>query len=400
MPSESLLHTTTRSSYLQIFGLDEFLPKTAALGNNLYVGNCILHGKDVKLEIGRFEPSFVRSVSPSPPWEKMKAQFKYSSILDKEDIENMIVHLKAEMTEYENAFHSSSTLKISSTSNKVRQCVKMLCKLINSIEPINLHQYLQNYLTAATNDQLRCARNDFIASLHGLISVYCNCTLSSYKLAPLRPVVKQKKEILHCKEKLKVMVNSVHNLVENWMRDYTEFFVTVNVYYGTQLLAGHNKCISKTVKHDAFFPYIPMNVYVCFEDVLCTCPRETKIMFILSGYSAVPNAGADGSSDNTRRPLAFASLPLFDHEMLLRQGQVFVPLSVLKEPVLKPWGPNPLIANEKDPILIVTLPSYEYQVVFPDVAVEYQSIKQDPSSLDSETQEYLMSLVEAGDPQT
>ncbi|CAJ0609740.1 unnamed protein product [Cylicocyclus nassatus] len=385
---------------LKIFGLDEFLPKTAALGNNLYVGNCILHGKDVKLEIGRFEPSFVRPVSPSPPWEKMKAQFKYSSILDKEDIENMIVHLKAEMTEYENAFHSSSTLKISSTSNKVRQCVKMLCKLINSIEPINLHQYLQNYLTAATNDQLRCARNDFIASLHGLISVYCNCTLSSYKLAPLRPVVKQKKEILHCKEKLKVMVNSVHNLVENWMRDYTEFFVTVNVYYGTQLLAGHNKCISKTVKHDAFFPYIPMNVYVCFEDVLCTCPRETKIMFILSGYSAVPNAGADGSSDNTRRPLAFASLPLFDHEMLLRQGQVFVPLSVLKEPVLKPWGPNPLIANEKDPILIVTLPSYEYQVVFPDVAIEYQSIKQDPSSLDSETQEYLMSLVEAGDPQT
>ncbi|KIH69405.1 hypothetical protein ANCDUO_00253 [Ancylostoma duodenale] len=36
---------------LKIFGLDEFLPKTSALGHNLYVGNCILHGKDVKLEV-------------------------------------------------------------------------------------------------------------------------------------------------------------------------------------------------------------------------------------------------------------------------------------------------------------------------------------------------------------
>ncbi|VDL76594.1 unnamed protein product [Nippostrongylus brasiliensis] len=384
---------------LKIFGLDEFLPKTSALGNNLYVGNCILHGKDVKLEIGRFEPSFIRSSSPYPAWEKMKSQFKFSSILDKEDIENMVVHLKSEMEEYELAFRSSSTLSISASSNKVRQCVKMICKLINSIEPINLHQHLQNYLTAATNDQLKCARNDFIASLHSFISVYCQCTLSSYKLAPLRPPTTQKKEVLHCKEKLKVMVNSVHNLVEVWMRDYSEFFVTVNVYYGTQVLAGHNKCISKTVKHDAFFPYIPINVYACFEDMLCMCPRETKIMFILSGISIVPNAGAGDGSESTQRPLAFASLPLFDHELILRQGQVFIPLTVLKDPVLKPWGPCPLIANEKDPILIVTLPNYDYNVVFPEVAVEYQSVKQDPSSLDSETQEYLMDLVESGDTQ-
>ncbi|EYC38906.1 hypothetical protein Y032_0687g1530 [Ancylostoma ceylanicum] len=84
---------------------------------------------------------------------------------------------------------------------------------------------------------------------------------------------------------------------------------------------------------------------------------------------------------------------------MLLQGQVFIPLTVLKDPVLKPWGPYPLIANEKDPVLIVTLPTLEYQVVFPDVVVEYQSVRQDPSSLDCETHEYLMSLVEAGDTQ-
>ncbi|XGW32621.1 hypothetical protein V3C99_017290 [Haemonchus contortus] len=384
---------------LKIFGLDEFLPKTSALGNNLYVGNCILHGKDVKLEIGRFEPSFIRSSSPPPAWEKTKAQFKFSSVLDKEDIENMIVHLKSEMAEYEQAFRSSSTLSISASSNKVRQCVKMLCKLINSIEPMTLHQHLQNYLTATTTDQLKMARNDFIASLHSFISVYCQCTLSYYKLAPLRPFTKQKKEIINCKEKLAVKVDSVHNLVEMWTRDYSSFFVTVNVYYGTQVLAGHSKCISKTIKYDAFFPYIPINVYACFEDMLCTCPRETKIMFILSGIAIVPNASSGDATESTQRPLAFASLPLFDHEMVLRQGQVFIPLTVLKNPVLQPWGPYPLIANEKDPVLIVTLPTYDYIVVFPDVAVEFQSVKQDPSTLDSETQEYLMDLVEAGDTQ-
>ncbi|EYC38554.1 hypothetical protein Y032_0710g1729 [Ancylostoma ceylanicum] len=63
------------------------------------------------LKIGRFEPAFIRSSSPSPPWEKMKAQFKFSSVLDKEDIENMIVHLKSEMSGYELAFQSSSTLR-------------------------------------------------------------------------------------------------------------------------------------------------------------------------------------------------------------------------------------------------------------------------------------------------
>ncbi|KAK6046069.1 hypothetical protein COOONC_16424 [Cooperia oncophora] len=83
------------------------------------------------------------------------------------------------------------------------------------------------------------------------------------------------------------------------------------------------------------------------------------------------------------------------HFRVLRQGQVFIPLTVLKDPVLKPWGPYPLIANEKDPVLIVTLPTYDYIVVFPDVNVEFQSVKQDPSMLDSETQEYLMDLVEA-----
>lgn len=384
---------------LKIFGLDEFLPKTSVLGHNLYVGNCILHGKDVKLEIGRFEPSFVRSSSPSPSWEKMKTQFKFSSVLDKEDIENMIVCLKSEMAGYEGTFHSSSTLNISTSSNKVRQCVKMICKLLNSIEPINLHQHLQNYLTAATSEQLRCARNDFIASLHSFISIYCQCTLSSYKIIPINPWIKRKKEILHCKEKLKVMVNSVHNLVENWLRDYSEFFITVSVYYGTQVLAGHNKCISKAVKHDAFFPYISMNVYVCFEEMLCTCPRETKIMFILYGIAITPSVGASDGAENTQRSLAFASLPLFDHELLLRQGQIFVPLTVLKDPVLKPWGPHPLIANEKDPILIITLPTYEYDVIFPEVIVEYQSVKQDLSSLDSEIQEYIMDLVEACDTQ-
>ncbi|KAJ1373807.1 hypothetical protein KIN20_036322 [Parelaphostrongylus tenuis] len=384
---------------LKIFGLDEFLPKTSVLGHNLYVGNCILHGKDVKLEIGRFEPSFIRSSSPSPAWEKMKAQFKFSSVLDKEDIENMIIHLKAEMDEYEKAFRSSSTLSISTYSNKVKQCVKMICKLVNSIEPINLHQHLQNYLTASTSELLQCARNDFIASLHSFISIYCQCTLSSYKVTPLSPWVKQRKEILHCKEKLKVMVNSVHNLMENWIRDYSEFFITVRVYYGTQVLAGHNKSISKAVKHDAFFPYIPMNVYVCFEEMLCTCPRETKIMFILSGIVVTPNAGTSDGTENTQRSLAYASLPLFDHELLLRQGQLFIPLTVLKDPVLKPWGPYPLIANEKDAILIVTLPTYDFDVIFPEVVVEYQSVKQDLSSLDSETQEYIMGSHEAYDTQ-
>lgn len=53
----------------------------------------------------------------------------------------------------------------------------------------------------------------------------------------------------------------------------------------------------------------------CFEDMLCACPRETKIMFILSGIAVVSNASSGDGPESTQRPLAFASLPLFDHEM-------------------------------------------------------------------------------------
>lgn len=36
----------------QVYGLDEILPNDSIFGRNLYVGKCLLQGKEIKLEVG------------------------------------------------------------------------------------------------------------------------------------------------------------------------------------------------------------------------------------------------------------------------------------------------------------------------------------------------------------
>lgn len=53
---------------------------------------------------------------------------------------------------------------------------------------------------------------------------------------------------------------------------------------------------------------------------------------------------------------------------LLRQGSLLLPLSVIKEKVVHPWGPRPLFEMEDDLVVLVTLPQLHYDVIFPHVS--------------------------------
>ena len=69
-------------------------------------------------------------------------------------------------------------------------------------------------------------------------------------------------ELLACEKKLKIMVDSLHNLPMDWLKHYSEFDISVNVYYGTRLMDTHSNIISKAPRHDALFPFVLMDFCV------------------------------------------------------------------------------------------------------------------------------------------
>ncbi|PAV77638.1 hypothetical protein WR25_15640 isoform C [Diploscapter pachys] len=385
---------------LKIYGFNEFLSRTSSLGQNIYTGFCLLYGQDVgKLEIER--PKLEHGL---PEWERMKSQIKYSSMIDKEDIENALCNLSQKMDDYEAAFGSGNTLEISKTTAHTKQSLKLICKLLNGIVPEKLYLQMQKYLAATNEDQLFCHREDFIMELRNFISTYCKCTVSSWAVEQnySKPQERMERmEVLACKDSLRIMLNSIHNIPEHWARDYADFSVSVDIYHGTQILDGHQNKIARTIDKRMFFPIIPLDLYAVFNRMqICQCPKETKLVISISGRqnspASVPQPGVNNTQPN-KLLLAYTSVSLFDIDKNIRQGVYYLPLTALKGPMLKPFGPYPYIKDASDPILVMTFKTWDKIIYFPDVIVDFQSVSQDFTKLDIETQEYIIELIEQAD---
>ncbi|CAI5454702.1 unnamed protein product [Caenorhabditis angaria] len=378
---------------LKIYGLNQFLANDSLLGSNLYTGHCLLHGDDVKLELSLFEKDRRFSeVDFYEPWSSMKSQLRYATFVDKEDVEHTLEHLEQEMTSYESAFDEGSTLLISQASQKVKQVVKLLCKILHEIVPEKMYIEMQKYLAATTDEQLNQRRSDFVRELRNFLEIYCRCTVSRYMLPPLVQPEKAKEELLLHNDNIQIILNSVQSIPEEWIRNYSEFYLSLDVYYGTQALDGHSNRSPKKVQIDSFFPKIPLDLYAKLKRLkLCMYPRETRIIVSISGTSKVDNV-------ETTQILAYCSVPLFDENSALRQGPYFLPLTILKKNLLKPFGPYPYIKDARDPILTMSLKVWDTDIYFPKVSVDMQCIPQDFSMLDLETQEYLLELIERQDP--
>ncbi|CAB3399260.1 unnamed protein product [Caenorhabditis bovis] len=388
---------------LKIYGLNQFLSQESQLGCNLYTGHCLLHGEDVKLELGLFEVPKRRYDETLFPWETMKSILRYSAIVDRDDIENKLSHLAQAMQKYEEAFDEGSTLLLSNTSQRVKQIVMVLCQYLHRIVPDKLYTQMQRYLASTTDLQLEYHRNDFVRELHSLVQLYCKSTVSKWMLPPIHQVKKPREEVLMHSDYLRVMLNSVHCIPESWIREYTEFYMSVDLYYGTQVLDGHSNRMPKVIHTDQFFERIPLDLYAIFKRLtLCMYPRETRIVVSISGTlkngsNVTPNSTIE-VMQNTEM-LAYCSVPLYDENLIMRQGPLFMPLTLLrKQPVVKPFGPFPYIRTPQDPILIMSLKVYETEICFPTVHVDLQCIPQDFSLLEIETQEYLLELIEKEDP--
>ncbi|CAJ0948939.1 unnamed protein product, partial [Mesorhabditis belari] len=397
---------------LKEYGLDEFLPEDSLLGQNMFVGKCLLMDKDVKLEIGRKVISDLNQTRDALEYKDVqqnRPRFPSPTILDAEDIRNALALLKVDMVKFEKEIKDNNPLSVAAASKKVKQHVKRMCELLCQIEPVPVHRQLQKYLLS-TEETVNQSRDDFIAAIHGLISAYCKSTKSRYNVLPLKEVGKPVKKVIEVDEKVKIIVNSVHNLRPEWLGVYQHFYVTTSLFHGTENLDGHDKVIPKEVQKDAFFPYVEMSIYAHFSTELRHCPREAKLMFLLWGVrgDVAENGGLQGGYPKAEeQPLAVASLPMFDHNNKMRQGQLMVPLSKPRglsslesnQTRIEPWGGQPLLCSEKDAVLVITLPVYDYDVVFPDVIVEHPCVKMNFHNLQEETQELLQVLMEATEPE-
>ncbi|VDN29642.1 unnamed protein product [Gongylonema pulchrum] len=75
---------------------------------------------------------------------------------------------------------------------------------------------------------------------------------------------------------------------------------------------------------------------------------------------------------------------------------MFLPLSILNEKVVYPWGPRPLFEAEDDVIVVVSMQQLAYDVVFPPVSFDENSLKRNFNTLDADTRQYMLDIVECG----
>ncbi|CAJ0584265.1 unnamed protein product, partial [Mesorhabditis spiculigera] len=258
---------------LKEYGLDEFLPEQELIGQNIFVGKCLLMDKDVKLEIGRKIPAD-RLPTDERPYtyadvRANKMSLASPTILDKDDVEQKLAQLKDNMEDFDSKAGDVHPLSVANSANGVRKRVEELCKLLSRIEPGTLHNTLRRYLTAEKNDR-ESARHDFLLAIHSFILAYCRSTTSSYTIRPLIEKKKPLKRVIECAEIVQVLVQSVHNLKNEWLSEYQSFFMTINLHHGTDDLG------------DWAYGWLP-NIYPLIEGWTILSPVEA-IQLLLPQY--------------------------------------------------------------------------------------------------------------------
>ncbi|VDO35102.1 unnamed protein product, partial [Onchocerca flexuosa] len=363
---------------LKIYGLDEFLLSSSQLGENPFVGQALAFGKDIRLEVGkivnenrskRIQQLDTASVDGSPRRSFQPSSKKPDSVVRTvKNVREILDALKNSLRSYLTTYLNDDTAK---NKERVNQSMKLLCTVLGRIMTTDLSSALRLFFAART-------------------FIFSNSE-------------REQREILTVEEQLLIHVDSVHNIPREWSEQFNSFSVAVHIMHGTAELCRGFKESPRPIINDHFFPYCRTNTWACFRIPLCILPRETRIFVLLygTGHSPCsdhihsPNVSTE-SQTLLEKQLACASFPLFDHEGLLRQGSLLLPLSVISGKVVHPWGPRPLFETEDDLVVLVTLPQLHYDVIFPYVNYGENSLKRDFNSLDSDTQQNLLDIIESG----
>jgi hypothetical protein len=141
-------------------------------------------------------------------------------------------------------------------------------------------------------------------------------------------------------------VCSVHRLDPGWC-NYRDFRVSVNLYHGTRKVAPVARWTSSRNVETSFYERLIFDEWFNQEAVvICTLPRESRLVFTLTGV-VVSNNEVPGSDQHGHAPvevsqpveLAWAALQMFDEEGRLAQGQYLLTMWPMDADTL--LGPAP-----------------------------------------------------------
>ncbi|KAK6109822.1 Phosphatidylinositol 3- and 4-kinase family protein [Brugia pahangi] len=396
---------------LKIYGLDEFLLSSSQLGENPFVGQALAFGKDIRLEVGKIA-SDNRSKKiyqlDIPTVDGSPRRSSQPSLKKSDPVVRTVTNVREILDALKNSLRSCSDTHFGNNALKnkerVSQSVKLLCTVLGRIITTDLSTALRLFLAAETAVQLSNAVTELLTVVHNFLGIYCKSVRCGFDVLPLKTFSnseREQRDILTVDEQLLVHVDSVHNIPREWSQEFSLFSVAVHVMHGTAEICRGFKENPRPIISDHFFPYCRTNTWACFRIPFCVLPRETRIFILLYGTSLSddhvhpPNVPTE-TQTLLEKQLACASFPLFDHEGLLRQGSLLLPLSAINGKVVHPWGPRPLFEMEDDLVVLVTLPQLHYDVIFPCVNYGENSLKRDFNSLDSDTQQNLLDIVESG----
>lgn len=403
---------------LKIYGLDEFLLNSSLLGENPFVGQALAFGKDIRLEVGRIccaqlckiaQQLDTSSVEDNVPNSSFRNAPKKPAVATLDMVQKVIDAVKKEMNNCAAAFSQGNASK---SRLAVHQSIKLLCLVLGRITTHELSDALRSYLAASTSEQLAAAAHKLAFAVHNFIGIYCRSVRCNFNVQPLTDCLivdeeRKLREVVGIEECLLVHVDSVHNIPPSFSERFHAFYVAIYVMHGTAELCRGFKESPRPITEDQLFPYCRTNAWAAFDLPFCILPRETRIFILLYGVCYVApnqlssNAATATSGFTTESPtlmeqqLACGSFPLFDHEGMLRQGSMFLSLNPIHGAVVQPWGPRPLFETG-DLVALVNLPQFHFDIIFPHVGFGESSTKRDFDSLDTDTQQYLLDIIDGG----
>ncbi|KAK0397089.1 hypothetical protein QR680_001978 [Steinernema hermaphroditum] len=398
---------------LKIYGLDEFLPKTSKVGQCPHLGKAITFGKDYRIEIGKLQTltSSVNNTRNTP-----RKHFNRACVLESE-LNVVLEVIKREMRRAEENFNTDL---FSASIHAVMQSLKSLCVLMHRVQPCDLVAAVQKYCKAETKAEFIRYTAETYAAIHRLIRLYTKSSNAKFRLdAEKSPTAEEARsicDVVSVQEELLLCVESVHNLPEEWVSAYDCFYMTVHLIHGTAEVCRGWREHPRPLSTKTFFPAVKLNLWVTFELPICVMPREARFVLVLYGVEKADPSNPDanvlqtttttsmganmqparssGPIDRTRTvaQLACASVPLFDSNAMFSQGPFMVPLK--RGNAVHPWGARPLVSSPADPVAIVTLPEFKYDIRFPPVSNVDHGTTRDFAQLDCTTQECLLDILE------
>ncbi|KAI6177250.1 Phosphatidylinositol 3-and 4-kinase [Aphelenchoides bicaudatus] len=159
-------------------------------------------------------------------------------------------------------------------------------------------------------------------------------------------------------------IESLNNLQKHWIPRYSQYYIQIEAVHGKMsypLVTLPLRAL-RASEHD----FIMFEEQVTIQTLISALPRNTSLSFVVFGVPfPVVSQTKRRLSQTEDVKLASGVLPVFDHNDVMIQGPVMLALTEINNGRILPWGPQRLIYQPADTILLLQFPEYEHNIVFP-----------------------------------